>query len=220
MSPAAVRASSLVAEALPQPQRLLPRSGTRAKGTGHKGSRNQRRTGAVSAIRRAERQSHGFGSGADRRRRSSVDGAQCVNSRMTGSFALGVGPPDRTQAIGSRAASVHHRRLEDADHRGVRRLPAQVADAMRHIAAIAQRLAGAGASPSSRRRRPRARRPKPTGTRPSRADGRPIRERRPDRPENRTIAASQRSSATRSRQDGIVRRRRRRSAWFPGPDAR
>ena len=42
------------------------------------------------------------------------------------------------------SASVHHRRFEYADHRGVRWLPAQVADAMRHIAPIAQRLAAAG----------------------------------------------------------------------------
>ena len=48
-------------------------------------------------------------------------------------------PPDHDPG-----ASVHHRRFEYADHRGVRWLPAQVADAMRHIAPIAQRLAAAG----------------------------------------------------------------------------
>ena len=40
--------------------------------------------------------------------------------------------------------SVHHRRLKNADHRGVRRFLTQVADSMRHIATVAQRLAGAG----------------------------------------------------------------------------
>ena len=37
--------------------------------------------------------------------------------------------------------SIHHRRLENAHHCGVRRVPAEVADPMRHIAAVAQRLA-------------------------------------------------------------------------------
>ena len=37
--------------------------------------------------------------------------------------------------------SVHHGRLEDTDHRRVRRLAAQVPDAMRHIATVAQGLA-------------------------------------------------------------------------------
>ena len=118
------------------------------------------------------------------------------------------------------SASVHHRRFEYADHRGVRWLPAQVADAMRHIAPIAQGLAAAG-----RRRRfadldlEFAVQNRQALDRAAQMGGR-IRERRPDRPGNRTIAASQRFSASRSRQDGIVRRRRRRSAWSLGRDAR
>ena len=40
-----------------------------------------------------------------------------------------------------RPVSIHHRRLEDADHCRTRRFLAQVADAMGHIATVAQRLA-------------------------------------------------------------------------------
>ena len=62
--------------------------------------------------------------------------------------------------------------------------------------------------------------PTSTSSSPSSADrhsteprnGRSIRARRPDRPENHTIAASRQSSASRSPRAGKVRRRRRRSA--------
>src|SRR5271154_6453076 len=46
------------------------------------------------------------------------------------------------RTIGWRA-SVHHRRFENADHRGVRRLLTQVTDPMRPIAPVADGLAAA-----------------------------------------------------------------------------
>ena len=52
-------------------------------------------------------------------------------------------PETKRGSANRKVASVHHRRLEDTDHGRVRRFPAQIADAVGHIAAVAQRLAGA-----------------------------------------------------------------------------
>ena len=117
-------------------------------------------------------------------------------------------------------SSIHHRRLENAHHRRVRRLPAEIADPMRHVATVAQCLAGV-------RRRCRLAdldleftvQDRQALDRTAQMGGR-TRELPPDRPENRTIAANPRFSANRSLQDGTIRRRRRRSVWSLGPDAR
>jgi uncharacterized protein len=52
----------------------------------------------------------------------------------------------RASRRASTEPSIHHRRLENAHHRRVRGLFAQVADPMRHIATVPQRLAAAGGS--------------------------------------------------------------------------
>ena len=115
---------------------------------------------------------------------------------------------------------IHHRRLEDAHHRCMRWPPAQVADPMGHVAAIAQRLAGACLGRrSGDLDLELAVEDRQTLDRPAQMGGR-FRARRQSRRENRTIGASRRSSASRSPPAGTIRRRRRRLASFPGRDAR
>jgi hypothetical protein len=67
-------------------------------------------------------------------------GAQCVKSAER----LRIGPTRKPSRTIGRSASVHHCGFEDADHRGVRRVLTQVTDPMRHVAPVAQRLAGGG----------------------------------------------------------------------------
>src|SRR6476469_10178203 len=57
--------------------------------------------------------------------------------------AAGAGSPPRSPAL-MRAGSLHHRGFENADHRGMCGLLRHVADDVRPVAAVAQRLAGAG----------------------------------------------------------------------------
>ena len=126
--------SSLVAETLTPLRHVAPIRDP-GEGTGDKRSRNRRRGAAPELaaekaipirLTAALRSSHGD---------QSVNSASQIRSCQA---------RRRIEDAGAGRASIHHRSLEDTDHRGARRLPAEVADAMRHVAAVAQCLAGRG----------------------------------------------------------------------------